>query len=189
MLINASVSRLAAVLSLVVVVLGVGCGSSETEASAAPGPAAASEGGDVTTEGTADVPSEETRGDSRGATNDGTGGTAAGCDEATLSLVGHFSLTRYPGQAAVGPNGERPIGMSKEYEFTRNSYTMEGYPPLRITGRYEVLERDGLRRRVRFYDTVFDGSPQSERELWVVFADCGAVLQMDGMTYARRPDA
>lgn len=108
------------------------------------------------------------------------------CDEAAITLVGRYSLTHYPGQDAVGPNGERPLGMSKDYDFGADSYTMEGYPPLRITGRYEVLERDGARMRVRFYDTVFDGSADADRELWLVFSDCGATLQMDGMTYARR---
>ena len=104
MLTNASVSRLATLLSLgLVLILGVGCGSSETEAGAAPGPAAASEGGDVTTEGTLDMLSEDTSGASREAANEGTGGMATGCDEAAVSLVGHFSLTRYPGQDAVGP--------------------------------------------------------------------------------------
>ena len=109
------------------------------------------------------------------------------CDEASIPLVGRYSLTRYPGQDAVGPNGERPMGMSKEYDFGANSYTMEGYPPLRITGRYEELSRDGARLEVRFYDTVFDGQPDEDRVLWLVFEDCGQTLQMDGMTYVRRP--
>lgn len=109
------------------------------------------------------------------------------CDEASIRLVGHYSLTRYPGQDVVGPNGERPPGMSKEYDFGADSYTMEGYPPLRITGRYEELSRDGARVEVRFYDTVFDGQPNEDRVLWLVFEDCGQTLQMDGMTYVRRP--
>jgi hypothetical protein len=109
------------------------------------------------------------------------------CDEASIRLVGHYSLTRYPGQDVVGPNGERPMGMSKEYDFGADSYTMEGYPPLRITGRYEELSRDGARLEVRFYDTVFDGQPDEDRVLWLVFEDCGQTLQMDGMTYARQP--
>jgi hypothetical protein len=178
------VRRLPALSLLLVPLLALGCGSREPEVSAASGPGAASEGGDV---------SDDNEGASSGAAqeaDDGTADTAGSrCDEAAVTLTGRFSLTRYPGQDALGPNGERPMGMSKEYEFTRTSYTMEGYPPLRITGRYEVLERDGLRRRVRFYDTVFDGRPDAEREVWVVFEDCGAVLQMDGMTYERRPDA
>ena len=33
------------------------------------------------------------------------------CDEASIRLVGHYSLTRYPGQDVVGPNGERPMGV------------------------------------------------------------------------------
>ncbi|MCA9578136.1 MAG: hypothetical protein KC668_22035 [Myxococcales bacterium] len=114
------------------------------------------------------------------------GGSPDACDPSLVSLVGRFSLTRYPGQDDVGPNGERPLGMSKEYEFTGDAYTMEGYPPLRVTGRYEVLERDGLRQRVRFFDTVFDGQPDQDRELWIVFEDCGDTLQMDGMTYSRQ---
>ena len=49
-----------------------------------------------------------------------------------------------------------------------------------------MLERDGLRQRVRFFDTVFDGQPDQDRELWIVFEDCGDTLQMDGMTYSRQ---
>ena len=110
------------------------------------------------------------------------------CDPASILLVGRYSLTSYPGQDTLGPNGERPMGMSKEYDFGRNSYTMEGYPPLRITGRYEELAREGTRIQVRFYDTVFDGSPSADRVLWLQFDDCGTRFEMDGMTYSRRPE-
>jgi len=109
------------------------------------------------------------------------------CDEASISLVGRYMLTHYPGQDTLGPNGERPMGMSKEYDFGADSYTMDGYPPLRITGRYEELAREGARVQVRFFDTVFDGRPSEDRVLWLLFEGCGATLQMDGMTYARRP--
>ncbi len=146
----------------------LGCGgSTATEATET---SDATEGGETSaTEGAEPVPPADT------------------CDEASIQLVGRYSLTRYPGQDAVGPNGERPLGMSKEYDFGADSYTMEGYPPLRITGRYEELSRDGARLEVRFYDTVFDGQPDEDRVLWLVFEDCGQTLQMDGMTYARQP--
>lgn len=110
------------------------------------------------------------------------------CDPASIQLVGRYSLTSYPGQDTLGPNGERPMGMSKEYDFGSNSYTMEGYPPLRITGRYEELAREGTRIQVRFYDTVFDGSPSADRVLWLQFDDCGTRFEMDGMTYSRRAE-
>lgn len=108
------------------------------------------------------------------------------CDPASIQLVGRYTLTSYPGQDTVGPNGERPMGMSKEYDFGANSYTMEGYPPLRITGRYEEVARDGLRIQVRFFDTVFDGRPSDDRVVWLTFDDCGTRFEMDGMTYSRR---
>lgn len=110
------------------------------------------------------------------------------CDPASIQLVGRYSLTSYPGQDTVGPNGERPMGMSKEYDFGADSYTMEGYPPLRITGRYQELAREGTRIQVRFYDTVFDGQPSDDRVLWLQFDDCGTRFEMDGMTYSRRAE-
>lgn len=110
------------------------------------------------------------------------------CDPASVQLVGRYSLTSYPGQDTVGPNGERPMGMSKEYDFGANSYTMEGYPPLRITGRYEEVGREGTRIQVRFFETVFDGRPADDRVLWLEFDDCGTRFVMDGMTYSRRAE-
>ena len=137
-------------------------------------------GGGETPQGPAAEPHAASEGDEQPTEGDGH------CDPSSVTLVGRFSLTRYPGQDALGPNGERPLGMSKEYEFAADSYTMEGYPPLRITGRYEVLERAGLRLHVRFFDTVFDGTAEGERTLWLSFEECGDILQMDGLTYARR---
>jgi hypothetical protein len=98
------------------------------------------------------------------------------------SLIGRFTLTAYPGMGAVGPGGEEPLPMAKDYTFTADSYTMDGYPPLTITGRYTVLEADGDRLKVRFTDTIFDGSPHPDQELWVELTDGGRTLQMEGMT-------
>ncbi|MFT5679219.1 MAG: hypothetical protein ACI8RZ_000123 [Myxococcota bacterium] len=107
-------------------------------------------------------------------------------DSSTPSLVGQFSLTAYPGMDAVGPNGERPMPMSKDYTFTANTYTMDGYPPLTITGRYAVLTTEAERLQIRLTDTVFDGDPSPDREVWVDFSDGGKTLTMEGMTYTRQ---
>ena len=103
----------------------------------------------------------------------------------TPTLAGHFTLSRYPGQDAVGPNGERPMPMSKDYAFDQGHYQMNGYPPLTITGRYAVTAADGPKLKVRFTETIFDGHPNPDTEAWLTFADCGTAFEMDGMTYAR----
>ena len=101
------------------------------------------------------------------------------------SLTGQFTLTRWPGSDAVGPDGERPMPMSKDYTFTDTTYTMEGYPSLTITGGYTVLSAEEGRLQVRFTDTIFDGSPQSDQTLWIEFSDCNQTMVMEGMTYRR----
>jgi len=101
------------------------------------------------------------------------------------SLLGKFKLSRYPGQDDVGPNGERPMPMSKDYEFKDKTYRMDGYPPLLVSGSYEVLEVDGERVHVRFTKTVFDGNKRPDADKWLVFSDCGKSFTMDRMTYTR----
>jgi len=86
---------------------------------------------------------------------------------------------------AVGPNGERPMPISKNYTFTDSTYVMEGYPELTITGSYSVLSVDEQRIQVLFTDTIFDGSSQPDTEQWLTFSDCGKTLEMEGMTYQR----
>ena len=101
------------------------------------------------------------------------------------TLPGRFTLTDYPGRDAVGPNGERPMPMSKEYTFADGQYRMEGYPSLTITGRYAVAETDGTRVRLALTETIFDGTPKEDAEVWLAFSDCGKTMAMDGMTYRR----
>ena len=103
----------------------------------------------------------------------------------TPSLVGEFQLVDYPGRNDLGPDGTPPISMAKDYVFKASSYRMDGYPPLTITGDYEVLQVDGAKVRVRFYNTLFEGEPSADKELWVEFSDCGGTLVMEGMTYSK----
>lgn len=102
------------------------------------------------------------------------------------SLVGQFFLTAYPGMDAVGPDGTPPMPMAKDYTFTADSYTMVGYPELTITGRYTVLAEEPSRLHIRLTDTLFDGEPSPDREVWVEFSDDGNTMTMENMTYARR---
>jgi len=104
-------------------------------------------------------------------------------------LIGQFSLVSYPGMDAVGPNGERPMPMSKEYTFTADTFTMEGYPALTITGRYQVLTTEGERLRVQLTDTLFDGEAQEDRAVWVTLSECGQLMELDQMTYRRAAQA
>ena len=101
------------------------------------------------------------------------------------TLVGHFVLVDYPGKDDVGPNGERPIGMSKEYTFESSTYEMIGYPPLKITGHYEILEVDGVRMKVRFTKTNVDGSMTADHDRWIEFSRCGDQMKMEKMSYIR----
>ncbi|MFT5679738.1 MAG: hypothetical protein ACI8RZ_000643 [Myxococcota bacterium] len=110
-------------------------------------------------------------------------------DDCAPSLIGRFMLTGFPGMNDVGPNGERPIGISKEYTFTETDYRMEGYPELTITGRYKVVSTDGLAIQVRLTDTIFDGTSKDDREIPVVFSNCGKTMLMEGMTYQRLTEA
>ena len=103
------------------------------------------------------------------------------------SLLGKFKLSKYPGQDDVGPNGEKPMPMSKDYHFEVASYRMDGYPPLLVTGSYKVLKIDGPRMQVRFTDTIFDGNKRDDADKSVVFSDCGNSFVLDGMTYSRVP--
>ncbi len=63
---------------------------------------------------------------------------------------------------------------------------MQGYPPLVVEGRWRILEQQGPRVRVAFTETVFDGTPRPDREVWVAFSSCGQAMSMEGMDYARR---
>jgi atypical dual specificity phosphatase len=107
------------------------------------------------------------------------------CPNWAPTLVGSFQLIHYPGMKDVGPNGEDPMPMSKDYEFGAKTYTMSGYPPLEVSGSYKVLDREPKRLNIRFFDTIFDGSPQAEHTVWASFSSCGDQLEMDGMTYRR----
>ncbi|MFT4979762.1 MAG: hypothetical protein ACI8S6_005674 [Myxococcota bacterium] len=104
-------------------------------------------------------------------------------------LIGQFSLASYPGMDDVGPNGERPMPMSKDYTFTADTFTMEGYPPLTITGRYTVLTAENTRLQVKFTDTLFEGEPSADRTVWVTLSECGQAMEMDQMTYRRAAQA
>jgi nitroimidazol reductase NimA-like FMN-containing flavoprotein (pyridoxamine 5'-phosphate oxidase superfamily) len=75
--------------------------------------------------------------------------------------------------------------MSKTYTFEADTYKMDGYPSLVVAGRYAVLSREAQRLAVRFTDTLFDGSPRPDSEVWMQFSDCGRTLVFDGMTYTR----
>lgn len=102
------------------------------------------------------------------------------------SLVGRFTLTD-DGQPDEGPNGEPVIGISKDYTFEAETYRMEGYPALTITGHYELSEWDGHQARIAWTQTVFDGEPRDPHESTITFTpDCDG-FEMDGMTYARVP--
>lgn len=107
-------------------------------------------------------------------------------ERGACSLVGRFTLLDDGQPEVVGPEGQRPIGISKEYTFDPETYRMEGYPPLVITGRYRVAAWDGMRARVEWTATIFDGSPQDDRESWLTFTDCDH-FAMDGMSYGRVP--
>lgn len=109
-----------------------------------------------------------------------------GCEP--FSLPGTYRLTDYPGRGVVGPNGEQPMQMAATYVFTGTAYEMDGYPPLTITGDYEVIEVDGARLHVRFVNTIFNGSPRDDRDVWLTFSDCGATLEMDRKTFSRVAD-
>lgn len=107
-----------------------------------------------------------------------------GCEP--FSLDGAWRLTDYPGRGELGPNGERPIQMAMTYTFTPTTYEIDAYPPLTVTGSYEVVEVDGARVRLRFFDTIFNGSPRADREAWLTFTNCGAGFEMDNRTFTRR---
>ena len=100
-------------------------------------------------------------------------------------LPGQFTLTAYPGMDAVGPDGERPIGMSKEYTFEEDTWRMDGYPPLTITGRWALLKQEEGRVQVRLTGVVVDGQPAADEDVWMTFSACGQVMEMAGMTYQR----
>lgn len=103
----------------------------------------------------------------------------------TPSLSGSYTLTSYPGQDAVGPDGERPMAMSQDYLFASATYTMSGYPPLEVSGSYAVVEAEETRLQVRFFETIFDGSPLADQTKWLTFSRCGDTFEMDQMTYQR----
>ena len=106
-----------------------------------------------------------------------------GCEP--FSLDGSWRLTDYPGRGDVGPEGQRPIQMAMTYTFSPTTYEVDAYPPLTITGSYEVVEVDGARVRLRFFDTIFNGSPRDEHEAWLTFTGCGAGFEMDERTFTR----
>ncbi len=89
------------------------------------------------------------------------------------------------GQGPDGPNGERGLGWSADYEFRADgSYTMTGYPQITVSGRIEVPERIDNRFHVRLINRMADGNLWGDYDEWVQL-DAAGVLHLEGKELRR----
>lgn len=110
-----------------------------------------------------------------------------GCSSAQTApeLVGSWSAS-----GALGDPGSPGPAWTKRYELRRDgSFVMTGYPPIRVTGRWKVVERAGARFRVVLTDQEMRMSERDEpsrwqdQDGWAVLD--GDKLEWNGATFSR----
>lgn len=101
--------------------------------------------------------------------------------DAPSELVGTWRAT----------GGEEPgRGWMKEYELRADgTFVMTGYPPIRVTGRWSVPERDGARFRVVLSGQKMTVPPSDEASAWNDQDDWavleGRTLEWQGSRFGR----
>lgn len=89
------------------------------------------------------------------------------------------------GQGPDGPNGERGLGWSADYDLRADgTYTMTGYPQITVTGKLEVPERIDNRFHVRLTQRMADGNLWGDYDEWVEL-DAAGVLHLEGKELRR----
>ena len=83
-----------------------------------------------------------------------------------------------------GPECEPQLHWSKTYTFFADGrFTMSGYPPLEVSGRFEFVE--GEPPRLRLYDRIFEGSPDQDVTTDFTLSDDGQRLTLGEEEYHR----
>jgi hypothetical protein len=86
-----------------------------------------------------------------------------------------------------GKDGAPGMGWQLEYTLAGDgSFKMTGYPPIAVTGRWAVPERDGRKLRIVLTEQKMGGGAWPDRDGWAELSDDGKSLKWQDKTFTRR---
>lgn len=93
---------------------------------------------------------------------------------------------RAEGASPPDPNGRR-MGWFAEYTFRPDgTFSMTGYPPIAVSGRYKELARESMRVRVRLFEQKMGASAWPDGEVDFIFSTNGKSFRWGDREYRRR---